>query len=359
MLAMAGGASGGGGGGGPDLTPPSTPTPQVLSSGTTSLGSTSIGSWSDSVTVTATVTPSAGGAVTATVTGSGAGPYSVSIASGLSDGRSYAVRLRGTGADGQVADVVLSVAVATALGSIGWKVLADYDLTTIDTASAVTGTSGSISLTVGGAAFLTLTDLDGLTTGSITPTNGQGLVFDVTTTGQRSIMLDPDWSALGITNHFRRIYAVEAQGSVGTLANGASALVLMSSAGSGGSTNHNFGSRITWNTTVYSLNARSYSSGASNLVNDTTQAGAPSAWSASMMRSPEGIEVCHSLAALPANPDAHTYIGRRRSQDQAFVANLGLRMGTDPKLALALNGAAGANSQMTISRLRISVMEVV
>ncbi|RPJ54994.1 MAG: hypothetical protein EHM24_31120, partial [Acidobacteria bacterium] len=170
MLAMAGGASGGGGGGGPDLTPPSTPTPQVLASGTTELGSTSIGSWSDSVTVVATVTPSAGGAVTATVTGSGAGPYSVSIASGLSDGRSYAVRLRGTGADGQVADVVLSVAVRPALGSLDWKVVADYDLTTVDTASATTGTTGSINLTVGGAAFLTLTGIDGTGTGSITPT---------------------------------------------------------------------------------------------------------------------------------------------------------------------------------------------
>lgn len=359
MLAMAGGASGGGGGGGPDLTPPSTPTPQVLASGTTELGSTSIGSWSDSVTVVATVTPSAGGAVTATVTGSGAGPYSVSIASGLSDGRSYAVRLRGTGADGQVADVVLSVAVRPALGSLDWKVVADYDLTTVDTASATTGTTGSINLTVGGAAFLTLTGIDGTGTGSITPTNGQGLVFSVNTTGQRSILFDPDWSALGVSSVFRRIFAVEAQGSIGGLATNAAAHIMMSSTASGSTTNSNIGSRLSYNGTVYSINARTYHSGATNHTNDTTTGTLPAAWSASLMRCPEGIEICHGLTTLPANPDAHTYLGRRRSQDFAFTSGGGLRLGTDPKIAFELFGAATLNSSMTISRLRISVMEVI
>ena len=342
-----------------DLTPPSTPTPQVLASGTTSLGSTSVGSWSSSVTVAATVSASAGSPPTATVSGSGAGPYSVSIASGLASGRSYAVRLRGTGSDGQVADVVQAVSVGANTGTVDWKIVADYDLTTVDTASATTGTTGSIALTVGGAAFLTLTGIDGSGTGSITPTNGQGLVFAVTTTGQRSILLDPDWTALGVSNHFRRIYAVEAQGSIGGLATNAAAHIMMSSTASGSTTNSNVGSRLTYNGTVYSINARTYHSGSTNHTNDTTTATLPTAWSASLMRCPEGVEICHGLTALPANPDLHGFVGRRRSQDFAFTTGGGLRLGTDPKLALELFGAATLNSSMTISRLRISVMEVV
>jgi len=253
----------------------------------------------------------------------------VSIASGLADGVTYTVTLTGTGADGQVARVGLSVAVRSTLGSVGWEVVADYDLTTIDTASATTGTTGSINLTVGGAAFLTLTGIDGTGTGSITPTNGSGLVFSVNTTGQRSILLDPDWTALGVSNVFRRIFAVEAQGSIGGLG------------------------------TVYSINARTYHSASTNHTNDTTTATLPAAWSASVLRCPEGVEVCHGLTALPSNPDLHGFVGRRRSQDLAFVNNLGLRLGTDPKLAIELFGSTGANSSLTVSRLRISVLEVV
>jgi len=357
LYSMAG--TSGGGGSGPDLTAPIPPVPVSLASGTTALGSTSIGSWSASVTVTATVTASSGSPPTATVTGSGAGPYSVSIASGLADGVTYTVTLTGAGADGQVARVGLSVAVRSTLGSVGWEVVADYDLTTIDTASATTGTTGSINLTVGGAAFLTLTGIDGIGTGSITPTNGSGLVFAVTTTGQRSILLDPDWTALGVSNHFRRIYAVEAQGSIGGLATNAACHFMMTSTASGSTTNSNVGSRLTYNGTVYSINARTYHSASTNHTNDTTTATLPAAWSASVLRCPEGVEVCHGLTALPSNPDLHGFVGRRRSQDLAFVNNLGLRLGTDPKLAIELFGSTGANSSLTVSRLRISVLEVV
>ena len=96
-----------------DLIAPATPSPVSLVAGSTALGSTLIGSWSASVTVAALVIPRSGPAPTATVTGSGAGPYSVSIASGLSDGGSYLVILTGTAADGQVASTSLLVAVAT------------------------------------------------------------------------------------------------------------------------------------------------------------------------------------------------------------------------------------------------------
>jgi hypothetical protein len=342
-----------------DLTPPATPTPQVLASTDTSLGSTSVGSWSSSVTVAATVSASAGSPPTATVSGSGAGPYSVSIASGLASGRSYAVRLRGTASDGQVADVVLAIAVGANTGAIDWKVVADYDLTTVDTASATTGTTGSIALTVGGAAFLTLTGIDGTGTGSITPTNGQGLVFSVNTTGQRSILFDPDWAALGVSNVFRRIFAVEAEGSIGGLATNAACHFMMTSTASASTTNSNVGSRLTYNGTVYSINARTYHSASTNHTSDTTTATLPTAWSASVLRCPEGVEVCHGLTALPGNPDLHGFVGRRRSQDLAFVNNLGLRLGTDPKLAIELFGSSGANSSLTVSRLRISVLEVV
>jgi hypothetical protein len=244
-------------------------------------------------------------------------------------------------------------------GTIGWKVVANYDLTTIDTAAATTGTTGSINLTVGGAAFLTLTGIDGSGTGSITPTNGSGLVFAVTTTGQRSILLDPDWTALGVSDVFRRIFAVEAQGSIGGLATNAACHFMMTSTASASTTNSNVGSRFTYNGTVYSINARTYHSASTNDTNDTTSASLPAAWSASIMRCPEGVEVCHGMTVLPTDPDLHTYVGRRRSQDFSFVKNSNLRLGGDPKLAIELFGSTGANSSLTVSRLRISVMEVV
>lgn len=106
-----------GGGSITDLTAPAPIDPQVETSGTTSLGSTAIGSWSSSVTVTATGTDEAGSAApTMTVSGSGAGPYSVSIASGLADGKGYRYRLRGDDGAGQVADTFVSVFVAAASG---------------------------------------------------------------------------------------------------------------------------------------------------------------------------------------------------------------------------------------------------
>ena len=245
-------------------------------------------------------------------------------------------------------------------GTIGWKVVADYDLTTVDTAAATTGTTGSINLTVGGAPFISLTGIDGIGTGSLTPTNGQGLVFSVNSTGQRSILFDPDWTALGVSDVFRRIFAVEAQVAIGNLSNGAAGYIMMASAGSSSSTNSNISSRCTFNGTVYSINARTYHSGAVNDTADTTAASPPAAWSASVLRCPEGIEICHGLTTLPANPDLQTFVGRRRSQDfPTFVKGGSLRLGSDPKLSFDLFGTSAGNSSMTVRRLRISVMEVV
>lgn len=196
---------GSGGGSAPaDLTPPSTPAPVSLASGSTSLGSTLVGSWSAAVTVVATVTASSGGAVTATVSGSGAGPYSVSIASGLANGRLYTIRLRGTGADGQVADVALSVDVG---GALGWVTAADYDFTLCSTSARVT--SGTVT-SGGGLPNWTLASDSGSTYG-VTPTNGTGLVLDASGLARGFLHFTPDWASLGIDLAGVDAYAVEMQ----------------------------------------------------------------------------------------------------------------------------------------------------
>ena len=193
LYSMAG-TSGGGGGSGPDLTAPIPPVPVSLASGTTALGSTSIGSWSASVTVTATVTASSGSPPTATVTGSGAGPYSVSIASGLADGVTYAVTLTGTGADGQVARVGLSVAVRPALGTVGWAKAVTYDFTGCTTSSRVT--SGTVT-SGGGLPNWTLASDSGTGFG-VTPTAGTGLVLDNTGISRGFVHFTPDYASLGL-----------------------------------------------------------------------------------------------------------------------------------------------------------------
>lgn len=200
MVGMAGAR----GGSVADLTAPSTPAPVSLAAGSTSLGSTLVGSWSAAVTVTATVTASAGSPPTATVTGSGAGPYSVSIASGLVNGRVYTVRLRGTGADGQVADVALSLDVG---GAIGWVVAADYDFTQCSTSARVT--SGTVT-SGGGLPDWTLASDSGTAFG-VTPTNGTGLVLDSTGTARGFVHFTPDWASLGIDLAGTDAYAVELQ----------------------------------------------------------------------------------------------------------------------------------------------------
>jgi len=343
-----------------DLTPPSTPAPVSLAAGSTSLGSTLVGSWSDSVTVVATVTASAGGAVTATVTGSGAGPYSVSIASGLADGRTYAVRLRGTGTDGQVADVVLAVAVRPATtGTLGWATLADYNLTTVDTGAGTTATSGSLALTVGGSAFLTLEGITGSGVGSITPTNGQGVV--ISAQGTRAFLVNVNWSALGISNVNRRIFAIDWEYEPITITLSSQANAMMVSSVSGASSDSNFGARMVGNSgPSWAISARSYNAGVANASTEiSTPTTIPPRHSCSLLRIPEGIEVAQSLAALPADPDAHTYVGRRRSLTDSWGTLGGaLILGTAPKPAFSLVCASGT-SEVRVRRLRIMAQGVV
>lgn len=354
------GLGSGGGAAAPDLTPPSTPAPVSLASGSTSLGSTLVGSWSASVTVAATVTASSGGAVTATVTGSGAGPYSVSIASGLADSRTYAVRLRGTGADGQVADVVLAVAVRPATtGTLGWTTLADYDFTTIDTAAGTTATSGSLALTVGGGAFLTLEGISGSGVGSITPTNGQGVV--ISAQGTRAFLVNVNWSGLGVSNVNRRIFSVDWEYEPITITTSSQSNAMMVSSVSGASSDSNFGARMAWASgPSWNISARSYNAGVANAGTEiSTPTTIPARHSCSLIRIPEGIEVAQSLAALPADPDAHTYVGRRRSLTDSWGTLGGaLILGTAPKAAFSLVCASGT-SEVRVRRLRIMAQGVV
>lgn len=262
------GLGSGGGTAAPDLTPPSTPAPVSLASGTTSLGSTVVGSWSAAVTVTASVEASAGGAVTATVTGSGAGPYSVSIASGLADSRTYAVRLRGTGADGQVADVVLAVAVqtpATVTGSIAWVVAADYDFTLCSTSARVT--SGTVT-SGGGLPDWTLASDSGTAFG-VTPTNGTGLVLDSTGTARGFVHFTPNWASLGIDLAGTDAYAVELQLTGPVYGASAFTTYQVGSAANPNGTGSGAGGRCINSAGNRNGNARSNSAGTSELSSTT------------------------------------------------------------------------------------------
>ncbi len=302
------------GGGGPDLTPPATPSPQVLTSGTTSLGSTSIGSWSDTVTVAATVTASSGSPPTATVTGSGAGPYSVSIASGLADGRSYAVRLRGTGADGQVADVVLLVAVATAVPAPAWNTLVEYDLTTVDTATAVTATGGDVALTVGGAAFLTLKTIFGSGTGSLTPTNGSGVIFAGSGGGIRSAFVNIDWATLGAVLDTETL-AILIEFGFTSIISGGTILATAATVNANVNANHNFGGRWSLAGTTYAISPRYYNS--SSTIGTAVSSGTTAfsgTYSAAMIVGPGGQTVYMHAGALPTDPPGFGFGPRRYSQ---------------------------------------------
>lgn len=342
-----------------DLTAPSTPAPVSLAAGSTSLGSTLVGSWSASVTVAAAAAGSDSSTPTVTVSGSGAGPYSVSIASGLSDGVTYAVTLTGTGTDGQVADVVLAVAVLPATtGTLGWTTIADYDLTTIDTGAGTTATSGSLALTVGGSPFLTLSGITGSGVGSITPTNGQGVV--ISAAGTRAFLLDLDWTALGI-DLFRRLVAVGIEIEPITITASSQANLMLVESVSGASSDSNVGGRISGQAgPAWVISARTFNAGVSNAGTDATiSTTIPSRYSASMLRIPEGLEVCQSVAALPANPDLHTYVGRRRSQNTSWGAvNAPLLLGADPRPAVSLVCASGT-SEVRVRRIRVMAQGVV
>lgn len=300
------------GGGGPDLTAPAAPANVNLASSATSLGSTALGSWSASVTVAATCQGSDGSTPTVTVSGSGAGPYSVSIASGLSAGVSYVVRAVGTGGDGQVAGVSLLVRVAPAMG---WTTLLNYDLTTVDTMSAVTGTGGTIALTVGGAPLVTLQAITGSGTGSLTPTNGTGIIFSASGGGTRNSNIDVDWAGLGIDPYTDTI-AIQAEFSFTSIVSGGVILPMMHSSGSSLSANFNFGMRWALNSLTYAIAPRFYNTTAtidSALSSGTTPFSGN--YSASMELGPGGQTVRGHVGSLVLPPSMG--LGPRRYVNSA------------------------------------------
>jgi hypothetical protein len=254
-----------------DLTAPLPPPPVSLAAGSTSLGSTAIGSWSAAVTVTANVSGSDGSSPVATVTGSGAGPYSVSIASGLTDGVTYAVTLSGTGADGQVARVGLSVAVrtpATVVGTVDWVVAADYDFTTATTSGPY---SAPTTITLGGSLpNLTLAqDLGG--TYSVTPTNGTGIVCTLAGTGRPYLNVPVNWAALGIDVVGSRGFAVELIATATTFASTGGFLTLNVGTLANSANGNGIGTRLVGGTNRV-LAVRQQIAGTGTFVNQVTQA---------------------------------------------------------------------------------------
>jgi hypothetical protein len=333
------------------LTPPATPSPQVLASGTTSLGSTSIGSWSDTVTVAATVTASSGSPPTATVSGSGAGPYSVSIASGLADGVTYAVTLTGTGADGQVARVGLSLAVGTAAPAPGWGTLVEYDLTTVDTATAVTATGGDVALTVGGAAFLTLKNIVGSGTGSVTPTNGTGIIIAGTSGGTRGTHIDVDWASLGVNLDLDTV-AILIEHEVRAIVSGGAVMGHVATVSGNWSTNHNFGARWALNATTYSIAPRFYNSAAT--IGTAVSSGSTAFsgnYSAAMIVGPGGQTTYMHAGALPTDPSSFGLGPRRYSQPVTTWTSASLTFPAGPpKPAYVVDSAEGAWRKIRIMR---------
>lgn len=340
LLGSLSGLGGGGGGGSsaPDLTAPSAPAAVNLASSATSLGSTALGSWSAAVTVTATAQGSDGSTPTVTVSGSGAGPYSVSIASGLSAGVSYIVRAVGTGGDGQVAGVSLLVRVAPAAASAGWVTLAEYDLTTVDTASATTATGGDIALTVGGAAFLTLKTVTGSSTGSVTPTNGVGVEFSTTNT--RGAHIEIDWTALGVDPSIDPCgFAWE--WAFTSMNDGGAVVPMLHTTGSGFASNHSFGPRWNRSSSTYARNARFFNSAANISSNFATGAFSGNYSGAAIITPGGGGTVWSHDGDLVAIPSMD-YGPRRFSLSQGWVATALTFPAGPPKAAFGVDNSVCA-----------------
>jgi hypothetical protein len=235
------------------LTPPPTPSPQILGAGSTALPTTLIGSWSASVTVATTIRASDGTAPTVTLTGSGAGPYSVAVASGLLGGVTYSITLTGTDASAQQASVTL---VFTVREQTGWVLAQEYNFVDVDTAAASTTTAGVVSypLTKGGVAFLTLTiaNISAGTGVTVQAVNGSGITYS----GEdRSVTFPVTLAGLGLNN--RQRWAVEIQANaLGWTATTTGSMLLYISTGT--STNvSSYAETLTWNTN-YRFRARSW-----------------------------------------------------------------------------------------------------
>jgi len=254
----------------PPLSPlvaPPTPTPVILGVGSTSLPSTLIGSWGASVTVTTVVQASDGSLPVATVTGSGAGPYSVSVASDLSGGVTYAIILTGTDSGAQQASVTL---VFTVREQTGWVLAQTYNFVDVDTGSVSTTSTGMVSypLTKGGVPFLNLV-LAQSPSGTITiqAVNGSGITYDGS---GRSVTFPVNLASLGINNRQRWAIEIQATG-IGWTATTTGTMFLFIGVGTSTS-GSSYAEGLTWSTN-YRFRARSWIG--SGVVASTDQQSSP------------------------------------------------------------------------------------
>lgn len=300
------------------LTPAAAPADQSLTAGTTSSSSITWGTptgGSGSVSLAVTLDLVRGGG-TAALSGSG----SSRTVTGLADGD--VVLARGVWTDsvtGETVEQAVAVAVAAAAsGSLGWVTLADYDLTTVDTAAGITTTTGDIALTVSSAAFVSLVDRTGSGTGTITPTNGTGVVVETVGAGSRSMAITHDWAGDGVDASETPV-VIEAEYTLTTTSTGTNVIVGAASAGSSALTgNVNFCLRAEDAGVNVEIAPRVYKSSATNDAVGLASA-AITTLSVSVMRLPEGLEIGYSLGALPSDPRAHTY-RRTWSWSQGFAA---------------------------------------
>lgn len=311
MFGGMGGAGAGGGAGASPLVPGTAPANQALSAGTTA---SSAISWTDPSGGTSPYTPSTS---LVHIVGSGAS-LSGDAVTGLEDGDVVAVTRTWTDADGQTVARTAVVSVAAASGSLGWVTLRDIDLKTVDTATGVTTHSGDIALTVASAAFVSLVDRTGSGSGTITPTNGTGIVVETTGAGSRSMAITHDWAGDGVDPSLTPV-VVEAEYTVTTTGTGSNLVVGMASAGSSALTgNNNFGLRLEDAGTNIELAPRVYKSAATNDSVGVASASITTV-SVSVMMLPQGFEIGYSLGALPADPRSHTY-RRAYAWSQAFTS---------------------------------------
>jgi hypothetical protein len=307
----------GGGGAAPDpLVPGTAPTSQALTAGTTS---SSTITWTEPTGGTA---PYSLTVALAHVRGSGASLSGSGLSrtvTGLEDGDEVLVTGTFEDSDGQaIAQTVLVSVAQAASGSLGWVDLADYDLTSVDTASGVTTTSGDIALTVSSAAFVSLVDRTGSGTGTITPTNGTGVVVETVGAGSRSMAITHDWAGDGVDPGLTPV-AVEAEYDITTTGTNSNLIVGMASAGSSALTgNVNFCLRMEDAGANLELAPRVYKSAATNDSVGVASA-AITTVSVSVMMLPQGFEIGYSLGSLPDDPRNHTY-RRAYAWSQAFTS---------------------------------------
>ena len=225
--------------------------------------------------------------------------------------------------------------------TMDWVVLQSYDLTTVDTASATTTTGGDIALTVGGNPFLTLKTISGSGTGSITPTNGTGLVFNVAAAGTRGGHFDIDWASFGCDPSFDGVGFMW-EWSFTSIVDGGAIVPMLHTVGSSFSVNYSVGPRWNRSSTNHTTNARFYNSAANISGNWANVAGFSGTYSGAAVILPGGFAAWAHDGAMPADPSVMTYGPRRAAVGQAWATTPLFFPNGPPKAAFAVDSAVCA-----------------